>query len=37
MDIGKRLVHVKSYGDVVAVTSFVNMNKDFVDKEGEQN
>ena len=22
MDIGKRLVHVKSYGDVVAVTSF---------------
>ena len=37
MDIGKRLVHVKSYGDVVAVTSFVNMNTDSVDKEVEQN
>ena len=37
MDIGKRLVHVKSYGDVVAVTSFVNMNTDSVDKEVEPN
>ena len=34
MDIGKRLVHVKSYGDVVAVTSFVNMNTDSVDRSG---